>query len=217
MKLKFTNRDYLMWVIMIIPFVVIFYYWKSIPTIVPVRFNSAGKPSGFGGKNSIFLMPAFSLLCYLLIIILPYIDPRKRNYDLFRDTLKNIQMLLVFFMSMLGIVITLMTIGKIEMGPALILNGVYFLILLMGNFMGKLRANFFIGIRTPWTLSDETVWIKTHRLAGKIWVYSSVVMILLSLLVQPNETVVICYTGVIAIVPVAYSFILYKRLHRKEV
>jgi uncharacterized membrane protein len=215
--MKIGTKDYIMWLIMLLPFLVIAYYWNTIPDRVPTHWDGAGRANAYGGKYSIFLLPAMSVASYFLIILLPYIDPRKKNYELFKDTLAKIQFLLVAFLSFLGIAVTLMTIGKVKIGPALILNGVCLLILVLGNFMGKVRPNFFVGIKTPWTLSDETVWIRTHRLAGRLWVYCSVVMIVLNfLLPEPNEYLFILYIIIIGALPVAYSYLLYRKLHRGD-
>jgi uncharacterized membrane protein len=212
--MKIGTKDYVMWLIMLVPFLVIMYYWKIIPDRVPTHWNGAGEVDSYGSRYSIFIMPAVAVGSYFLVMLLPYIDPRKKNYELFKDTLAKIQFLLVAFLSFLSIAVTLMVIGKVKIGPALILNGVCLLILVLGNFMGKVRPNFFVGIKTPWTLSDETVWIKTHRLAGRLWVYCSVVMIVLNfLLPEPNEYLFILYTIIIAVWPIAYSYLLYRKLH----
>lgn len=215
--MKIGTKDYIMWLIMLLPFLVIAYYWNIIPNRVPTHWDGAGRVNAYGSKYSIFLIPAMAVGSYFLVMLLPYIDPRKKNYELFRDTLVKIQFLLVAFLSFLGIAVTLMTIGKVKIGPALILNGVCLLILVLGNFMGKVRPNFFVGIKTPWTLSDETVWIRTHRLAGRLWVYCSVVMIVLNfLLPEPNEYFFILYTIIIGVWPIAYSYLLYRKLHRED-
>lgn len=90
------------------------------------------------------------------------------------------------------------------------LVGIMFII--MGNYMGKIRPNWFMGIRTPWTLSSDEVWNKTHRLGGKLFVLAGALLILVAFL-PGSVTLVTLIIGVAAVViiPTVYSFILFKR------
>jgi len=96
----------------------------------------------------------------------------------------------------------------------LITFGVLLMFLILGNYMGKFSANYFIGIRTPWTLENEEVWNHTHRLTGKLWVGSSLIMLVVRLMVN-NEVffyIFIPYVLIIVIIPILYSYLYYKRL-----
>jgi uncharacterized membrane protein len=98
----------------------------------------------------------------------------------------------------------------------MVLYGILILFLILGNVMGNIRNNFFVGIRTPWTLASEEVWTKTHRLAAKVWVVSSLItMVLIAILPHP-EIVFGIYVGVILIIPIVYSFLVYKKLSLKK-
>jgi uncharacterized membrane protein len=81
-----------------------------------------------------------------------------------------------------------------------------FLFVIMGNYMGKLRPNWFIGIRTPWTISDEENWVKTHRLGAKTWVIGGILSIIFTF-VSPVLTFITIITA--GLLPALYSFILF--------
>jgi uncharacterized membrane protein len=95
-----------------------------------------------------------------------------------------------------------------------ILAGVGLIFILIGNQLGKSRSMYLIGIRTPWTLASEEVWIRTHRLAGKLMVAGGALLVLGAFLPLPSGVIATLMLAVIAIaviVPVAYSFILWRR------
>ena len=95
-----------------------------------------------------------------------------------------------------------------------IIGGVCLLFALLGNVLGKVRRNFYIGIRTPWTIANETVWNATHRLGGKLFFLCGLVGFVLALLRAPFWLV----GGILAAgaaVPVIYSLVLYKKLERR--
>jgi uncharacterized membrane protein len=82
--------------------------------------------------------------------------------------------------------------------------------MVIGNFLGKVRRNFYIGVRTPWTLVDERVWYATHRFTAKLWTAGSALCFILVLASQPSWTW-LSGSAALAIAPIAYSFIAYKR------
>ncbi|MEZ4364105.1 MAG: SdpI family protein [Kofleriaceae bacterium] len=85
------------------------------------------------------------------------------------------------------------------------------LLVVFGNFMGKLTRNFFVGIRTPWTLASEEVWLRTHRLGGKVIVLAGLGLVLSSAL-GGGFVFVIAAIALVAVIPIVYSYVLYRRL-----
>jgi uncharacterized membrane protein len=93
--------------------------------------------------------------------------------------------------------------------PAFIFAFIGILIALLGNYFQSIRPNYFIGIRTPWTLENETVWKKTHRLGGRLWFGGGLIIIILTLILGNNKAIAITFTSIIAIlviVPIVYSY-----------
>lgn len=88
------------------------------------------------------------------------------------------------------------------------------LYVILGNYMKTIKTNYFIGIRTPWTLENDIVWKKTHKLAGKYWFIGGLLVILLGFILEPKPNMVsfIIITTIITIIPVVYSYVIFKQL-----
>ena len=109
-----------------------------------------------------------------------------------------------------------MTFGRAALGAAfnistVVMVAVGLLLMALGNFMGKVRKNFFIGIRTPWTLASDEVWAKTHRLGGWCLVIAGAAMALLAVLAPTVEWIIYIVVAM-ALIPVVYSYIAYRRI-----
>jgi len=198
-----------------LPFVVIAYYWNSLPTEIPMHWNFQGEVDRTSDSPlAIFILPLCNIAVFFILLLIPVLDPKQMT-DYFRKTLTIITTVTIGFMSILSILIVLLTVGIIK---EMNMGGLFQIILpitflLMGNYFGKIRPNYFLGIRTPWTLEYEDIWVETHRMAGKLWVGASLVMILLSLLLSSYYAnyAFLVYLLIIAFVPIIYSFILYKQ------
>jgi len=141
------------------------------------------------------------------------IDP-KGKINKMGNKYFTLKMAMTIFMSVLAMIIIYSVKNETLYNPnyIVLLMGVLFVIL--GNYFKTLRANYFIGIKTPWTLENETVWKETHKLAGKIWFIGGFLVILSSLLLnqKTNFSIFIAITIIISLVPVVYSFFKYKSL-----
>jgi uncharacterized membrane protein len=153
---------------------------------------------------------------YLLLVFLPRIDPRRQNVELSLATYNKIRIGSVLFMSVILITIILMNQGlQIDMLKIIFISTLI-LFAFLGNYFSRVRPNYFIGIRTPWTLENDTVWRKTHQMAGKLWFWTSVALIPFVLLAKPAVVVpiFIAATLILSIVPIAYSYYLFAQLKR---
>lgn len=140
---------------------------------VPVHFNLAGEADRHGPAwRMLAVMPAVSALMLALLWAVPHIDPRGRHIAQSEKAVSRIFVILVEFFALVHAVMIATALDwlPIDWTARLILAGVAVLLALLGNLLGKLRSNFFIGFRTPWTLSSEYSWEKTHRLAGRLFV-----------------------------------------------
>ncbi|AII58208.1 hypothetical protein ASJ33_06285 [Dehalococcoides mccartyi] len=153
--------------------------WPNSPDLLPVHWEIDGTVDRYGGKfEGLLLMPLISLGIFLLLIYLPYLDPRKANYLKFEKVYSMfIRLITVFFGGIYGITI-LYAYGIVANTSTFILVMVGLLLALLGNMFGKLRPTWFVGIRTAWTLTSDLSWDKTHRLGGKIFVGAGLLMIL---------------------------------------
>jgi uncharacterized membrane protein len=144
--------------------------WPYLPAHIPVHWNLQGEVDHYGGKfTGLLLLPLVTLGLYALLLVLPRLDPGYVNYPSFAGTYNVIRIALVVFQAVLYAVIVLAAFGQpLDVG-AFVTLGVGVLFVVLGNVMGKIRPNWFVGVRTPWTLSSKLSWNKTHRLAG--WVF----------------------------------------------
>ena len=145
--------------------------WPYVPERIPVHWNLQGEADGYGGKfTGLLLLPLLTLGLYALFVVLPRFDPGYANYRTFAGAYNVIRVSLVVFMAALYAVTVLVAFGRrIDVGIFVSLAmGALFLVL--GNVMGKIRPNWFVGVRTPWTLSSKLSWTKTHRAAGWLFI-----------------------------------------------
>lgn len=187
---------------------VVFFYQK-LPEQIPTHWNIRGEIDGWGGKGSLLLFSALPLGIYLLMTIMPAIDPRRRNYDQFQKSYFMVKVTMGLLFSAIVTMMILSSLGMQMNFPQLIpgLFGVFFVI--MGNYLSTVKQNYFLGIRTPWALASKENWDKTHRLSGKVWVGTGLLMVLFSVFGQPVISFVTLFVAVI--IPYIYSFVLFKK------
>jgi len=188
-------------------------FYFALPDTVPVHWNLAGAPDRHGSKWGLLLiMPAVSASLILLMLILPRLGPFRANFGKFRTTYGRLLITLISGFLGLHLVILLSARGEISIGPsiALVLG---LMMTVVGNWLGKVRRNFYIGIRTPWTLANEEVWERTHRVASRVFVAWGLAVFLTGLTGSSLACFVVCVGGAVAVVTwaVAYSLYCYRR------
>lgn len=146
--------------------------WTATPAEFPfaVHFDAGGRVDRFGGKaEGLLLLPAIALLLVVLFPLLPKLDPRRENLErsmrFYGVVWIGVVVILAFAHASVVLASMQVAFNPVAWLPLLI-GG---FLMLLGNNLGKTRSNFFAGIRTPWTLSSEYAWIRTHRLAGRLF------------------------------------------------
>ena len=209
------KRDWLIIILILLGFALGVYYYPSLPDRVPVHWNANGEINGYGSKLfGAFGLPLINLGMYLMFILLPNIDPKKKNYANFMSTYQFLKYLLIVFFLGIQLITLLIATGVVVNKPILIQIMISLLFILLGNVMGRVKPNYFVGIKTPWTLANEEVWRKTHRLAAPLWVVGGILNILLSLTggTNLNGNGFIVIVAVISIVPIGYSYFAYQKI-----
>ena len=194
-----------------------FYFYTNFPSTVPTHWNYKGEIDGWSSKAfAAFFFPILNIGLYLLFLVIPYLDPKKDRYQQFAKVYHVFKNLFVIFMTAIYFLVGLAGLGySVSVGSIVPISvGVLFLIL--GNYMGKIKSNWFMGIRTPWTLSNETVWNKTNRLGGKIFILVGILLIV-GIVLPPAIFWGLFIVGIAitVIVPMVYSFVLYKKIEKK--
>lgn len=205
-------------VALVLIFVVTAVLYGQLPDPMPIHWNAAGVPDDFASRPfGAFLLPSTALAVYLLFLLLPRIDPRRDNYERFAGAYRVLRDAITLFLVLLqGLILYALILGDSRLSTDFVLAGLAFLFMVMGGYMPRFRSNWFVGIRTPWTLSDDRVWRRTHRLGGRIFLLTGVIM-LAGLLLPPGWDFVLVMTSalVAALVPTVYSYLLYRRLERE--
>lgn len=208
-------------IVIFLMFMLTTWAWFHIPADqkIPVHWGIDGKVDGYGSKfEGLFLMPLITCGLVILFAFLPYIEPRKLNLTQSKKAYTAIIFSLLGLMSAMHIIMVFSGLGYQIAVDRLIPTAIGILFVVIGNYMGKVRSNFFMGIRTPWTLSSELSWSKTHRLGGRLFVLQGFIMILVASLGYPRFSFIIIIAGAILLVLVTfiYSYIVWKNDPNKQ-
>jgi uncharacterized membrane protein len=184
-----------------------------LPERVPMHWGADGEVNGWGTPwEAILLPPAIALGVYLALLFLPLVDPRRASYSLFGGTLRLFRGALVVFILGVHVVTLLGPLGYPIPMDRIVRVMLPLLFVALGNRFGRIRQNWFFGIRAPWTLDSEEVWTKTHRMAGRLWVGGGLLLLPAAFLPGTAGILILSVAIVVfAVVPVVYSFVLYRR------
>ena len=197
---------------LLITFILTIAIYPTVPDRVVSHWNAAGQANGTMSKFwGLFLIPLIMAGFVALFAVLPRIDPHKKNYEKFRDYYEGFILLFVLFLLAIQVQITLWSSGY-QISPNLtfpLLIGMLFIYI--GFLLGHAEQNWFVGIRTPWTLSSKTVWKKTHELGGKLFKIAGVVSCAGIFAGAYAIWFILVPVLAVAVYTVAYSYIEYQK------
>ncbi|MGI6550067.1 MAG: SdpI family protein [Syntrophomonadales bacterium] len=208
------KQDWPLWVLMIGFLIGAFFLYPHLPEQVPSHWNLKGEVDSYTTRTlGAFLMPVLAIILYLTMILVSVIDPRRENYVRFKNAYRLMRWIMVLFLGGLYVLTMLFSLGyDINIG-LIVKAGVALLLAVIGNFMGQFRHNYFVGIKTPWTLANEKVWNQTHRFGGRIWVAGGLVCLAMSPLnALWANYLYFASIMLMAFVPMVYSYLLYRRI-----
>ncbi|MFH4967036.1 SdpI family protein [Gaetbulibacter sp. M240] len=211
MKLK---KELPLLLIVAAPLAYLAFVWNSLPETVPLHWNFKGEIDNWGDKSSlIFITCLMTLFMYGLLSVIPLIDPKKK-LQYMGQKYYNLKFFLLLFMAALAMFIIYSAKEQAIHNPNLLFIVLGLLFVVFGNYMKTIKANYFIGIRTPWTLESEAVWKKTHTLGGKLWFVGGLAIVVCCLIFNKDISSRIFLTIVITIsvIPILYSYFLYRKL-----
>jgi uncharacterized membrane protein len=159
-----------------------------------------------------FLLPALSLVLLGVFLLIPRIDPLKANITQFRESFNAFIVLIIAFLLYVHVLTVVWNLGyqSFQMSSA-ILPGVGVLFIFAGIILRKTKRNFFIGIRTPWTLSSDRVWDETHRVGSWTFIALGIVTLFTGLLGTAGLWVMLAALFIAVLIPVVYSYFLYQQ------
>ena len=187
--------------------------WPHAPDRIPVHWNIDGQVDRYGGRfEGLLLMPLVALGMYVLMLVLPRIDPGRANYARFRGAYNAIRitLLVLFAVFDVGIQVWVWT-GHADIALiAPLAMGIVSIVL--GAVLGKIRPNWFVGIRTPWTLSSKVSWVRTHRAGGWLFIVVGLATIATTF-ISPRLAFWVLIGGLIGgtVALVIYSYVLWRQ------
>ena len=187
--------------------------YPHLPERVPIHWNLQGEVDDYGSRAmGAFFPPAIATFVYALLMVVPKVDPRKQNIDRLGTDYSLLVSAIVLFMALLQAATSASALGRAVDVTAVVLAGTGGLWIVLGNYLPRVRQNFTVGIRTPWTLTDENVWRETHRVGGRAMVVGGLLAIVAALLPDPARGLVaiVALLGS-ALVPVVYSYFQWRR------
>ena len=179
---------------------------------IPIHWNAAGEADGFGSRWTLLLTPAIGVFVVGLIAVIARVEPRQRNMQASLGPLRVLLVVMAALMFGLTVMITASGLGReVDVG-AWMSVGVGLLIVIIGNLLGKIRPTFTFGVRTPWTLSSDLSWQKTHRLMGFSWVVLGSATAALGLFGFPEAAVWVLLIGLLAsvVLGTVYSYYVWR-------
>jgi uncharacterized membrane protein len=187
--------------------------YPRLPETIPTHWNMDGQPDGWSSRAfGAWITPVILLGTWALFRLLPAIDPRGANYAKFGGAFEAIIDSLMLFLLGMHIVLLRAGLGYPVQIERIVPFGVGVLLIVIGNLLPRCRPNWFVGIRTPWTLSSDRVWEKTHRFGGRLFVAAGFLIVIASLLwVQWVHLVLITVVLLATAAVLIYSYLEWKR------
>ena len=210
-------RKWYPWLVVAAAFAFSAAVFNRLPDQVPTHWNAHGEVNGMSSRAfAAWLVPGILAIMALVLPFLPTIDPRRANFEKFQgsyDLVVNtvITMVALLHVAMLGSALG-WPIAMARLTP-LMMGAVF---LLLGNVLPRARPNWWFGIRTPWTLSNDRVWERTHRVGGYFFAGAGVLLMLAALLPPAMALPVIVVVAVTAgVVPLVYSYVAWRQETRQ--
>lgn len=191
------------------------YCYGRLPERVPTHWGLDGKPDGYGSRAFATLFtPMLAAGMFALFMALPSLSPEKFEVDRFRGAYNVLSTAVLAFMTFVHALTLQAAFDPKTDVTKWLVGGVAVLFAVIGNQLGRTRPNFFAGIRTPWTLASEPVWIATHRRAGRLTIAcSAFALVALALGLHPMGAVGLASFGLLW--PVVDSYLLYRKMQRE--
>ncbi|MDI3534505.1 MAG: hypothetical protein PWQ82_870 [Thermosediminibacterales bacterium] len=187
-----------------------FFVFNDLPDRIPTHWNLKGEVDSYSGKSFAFFTAFLPLILYILSLYLPKIDPKRQSYLKHKKAYEIVIMFILLFLIMIHWATILFSLGYNLDISTVVRWGVGLLFIVIGNYMGQIRHNYFFGIKLPWTLANETVWRKTHRVGGFGFIVVGLIFILTSSIISFISLIVLVIgLGV-------YSYIEFKKLESKS-
>lgn len=219
-KLKQFKASMIVYVVYLLSLVI---FASVIPADaqVPTHWNFKGEIDDYSGKWSAILFGfIFNTILLLIMMFFSSIQPKyKKNEDRYDKLLPQMSCGLLGFLGLIHLYSLVLALYQIESNQfSMIILIIGLLFIFIGNLMSKTPRNYFIGIKTPWTLASEEVWFRTHRIGGRMFLLAGVLMIAKSIFLEQEiyQLVLTIIAFALLLYPILYSFIIFKKLEKEN-
>ena len=210
-----VSIDLLIWAIIAIQIIVGIFGFIVLPDTVPIHWGINGQANGYGPKwVNTFLIPLISIGIYVLIRVLLAAGPRLGGRQATAANLQIAKIIIagiILFMLIIQLAIIAQSLGVGFEITTVIMLAVSVLFIFIGNYMGKMRRNFWMGIRTPWTLTNTVVWERTHRLGGWLFVAVGLIGIVCSFIPALRLWGIVVPILAVCVFLYIYSYVIYQQ------
>jgi len=206
-----SKTELLMLAIILLPALYLAFVWNALPEEVPMHFNAKGEADRYGSKDELIgVLFLLNLPLYFIMRYAPQLDPKKKINE---KQLFGLRLVLHLFISAIALFIIYSTQQGALANPFGIVSLGGLLFAALGFFFRSIKPNYFIGIRTPWTLENETVWTKTHKVSGPVWIAGGIFMAISPLFAKEASIYIILgVTFGLALFSMVYSYVTYRKL-----
>ena len=194
---RFGKTEWLQLAVLLLPAIVLAAVWQRLPESVPMHWDFRGEVDRWGPRSTLLVLPIISFGVWLLLLATPWLDPSiRRDPERHERTLRFLRVTgtaEVLLLALFSLLVISAALGARFDIARIILSAVLVLLVIAGNFLPSVRTNYFIGIRTPWTLDNPKTWQATHRLGGRILFFGALLLLALQF-VLPLSVLIIAFT-----------------------
>ncbi len=215
--LQFLKEEWLQIIILLTPFVLMAATWNSLPDRLPTHWGMSGRVNGYTYKGfGLFIMPTINIGVAALLFWISTIDPKAYKMKLPGTAVKPLRLILTAFISALVCYSVVLGIGNFQINGSAMFIGTGILFLLIGNYLPRVKPNYFVGYRTPWALENPENWRLTHIFAAKLLVVASILEIVLQVFLPADDAKAVYYPylAVIIFAPFVYSYMIFQKSKR---
>jgi uncharacterized membrane protein len=199
-------RKYLPGVFIALTLLVSALVYAQLPERIASHWNARGEVDGYSSRlTGAFLLPLIALGIWALLLVLPRIDPRRQNYAKFQSMYDLLVAAVVGFLCVMHLGILAFALGWPIPVDRLIMGCVAVLLIVLGNLLPRARPNWFVGLRTPWTLSSDRVWERTHRVGGYVFLLAGLAM-LATVIAAPSFSMPVIMAAAIGITVFVFGY-----------
>lgn len=188
------------------------YFWNDLPDLIPTHWDINWEIDNYSSKTFwVLFLPILALIISILFKVLPKVDPKHKNYKHFQKSWNQMQLYIILFFAYLYFIIITFSLWQEIKISKFVVWWIWILFILLWNLFWKIRQNYFIWIKLPWTLNNEKNWNKTHRFWWYCFVIWWVILFISALLNYINFYLIILFILVSTILPVIYSYLFFKK------